>query len=163
MKSWTDEKKTWIIVVCDLFEQMFGTDFLKYDYEKDHGGKVDDGLSSSLLEYCHEYWERHYSLDDGEPHNDTKHHCHPRANLSADDMLQLVQKQQSAPRHKKCDVSSTKLDSALIEDQGNPTTAQPMKPQGDEEEGANIDTGTNQQPEEEQSPTLTYKKFSSKL
>lgn len=105
---------------------------------------------------------RGITLDNGEPHDDTKHHCHPRANLSADDMLQLVQKQQSAPRHKKCDVSSAKLDSALIEDQGNPTTAQPMKPQGDEE-GANIDTGTNQQPEEEQSPTLTYKKFSSKL
>lgn len=122
---------------------------------------MDRWLSSSLLEYCHEYWEWHYSLDNGEPHDDTKHHCHPRANLSADDVLQLVQKQQSAPRHKKCDALSAKLDSPLIEDQGNPKTAQPMKPQGDEEEGANIDTGTNQQPEEEQSPTLTYTKFRS--
>ena len=160
MKSWTDEKKTWIIVVCDLFEQMFGTDFLKYDYEKDHGGKVDDGLSSSLLEYCHEYWERHYSLDAGEPHDDNKHHCYPRANLNADDVLQLVQKQQSAPRHKNSDASSAKFDSPVIEAQGNPPTAEPMKPQGDEEESANIDTGTNQQPKEEQSPTLTYTKRS---
>lgn len=160
LKSWTDEKKTWIIVVCDLFEQMFGTDFLKYDYEKDHGGKVDDGLSSSLLEYCHEYWERHYSLDAGEPHDDNKHHCYPRANLNADDVLQLVQKQQSAPRHKNSDASSAKFDSPVIEAQGNPPTAEPMKPQGDEDESANIDTGTNQQPKEEQSPTLTYTKRS---
>ena len=161
LKSWTDEKKTWIIVVCDLFEQMFGTDFLKYDYEKDHGGKVDDGLSSSLLEYCHEYWERHYSLDAGEPHDDNKHHCYPRANSNADDVLQLVQKQQSAPRHKNSDASSAKFDSPVIEAQGNPPTAEPMKPQGDEDESANIDTGTNQQPKEEQSPTLTYTKRSS--
>lgn len=51
----------------------------------------------------------------------------------------------------------------MIEAQGNPTTAGPIKPQGDEEESDNIDTGTNQQPEEEQSPTLTYTKCSSNV
>lgn len=66
---------------------MFGIDFLKYDYEKDYGGKVDDGLLFGFLEYCYEYWERYYFLDDGELYDDNKYYCYFRVNLSVDDVL----------------------------------------------------------------------------
>ena len=42
LKSWTEEKKSWVFVLNDLFEQMFGTNFLTYCFDKDHGTKVDD-------------------------------------------------------------------------------------------------------------------------
>lgn len=37
LKSWTEEKKPWVFVLSDLFEQMIGTDFLTYSFDKDHG------------------------------------------------------------------------------------------------------------------------------
>ena len=55
MRSWTEEKKAWIIAVDDLFEQMFGSDFLTYYYDKDHGTRVEDKLVADVLEYCHEH------------------------------------------------------------------------------------------------------------
>ena len=36
MRPWTDEKKAWIQVIVDLFEQMFGGDFLSYTYDRQH-------------------------------------------------------------------------------------------------------------------------------
>jgi len=79
MKSWTEEKKAWIVVVDDLFEQMFGSDFLAYCYDKDHGTKVKDKLVAGVLEHCHEHWESHYSTKDSlEPQEDPKHLCYPR-------------------------------------------------------------------------------------
>ena len=82
MKSWTEEKKTWILVVADLFEQMFGGDFLPYYYDKDHGTKVDDKATSKLLEYCHEYWESQYNGSNAK-HEGKGHFCSPGGNFSS--------------------------------------------------------------------------------
>lgn len=57
MKSWTMEKKVRIPDIYDLFEQMFGSDFLVYHYDKEHGTKVEEKVCSSILEYSHEHWE----------------------------------------------------------------------------------------------------------
>ena len=104
LKSWTEEKKNWVLAVSDLFQQMFGTDFLTYSYDKDHGTVVDEKVTSSLLEYCHDSWETHYSQDSADPQEDSKQDlCHPRVNLvSADDPRQMLQKQQLPPKRKKC-------------------------------------------------------------
>ena len=37
MRPWTEEKKAWIQVIVDLFEQMFGGDFLSYIHDREHG------------------------------------------------------------------------------------------------------------------------------
>lgn len=143
MKSWTTEQKTWVIVVCDLFEQMFGSDFLSYHYDKVHGTKVDDKQTSRLLEYCHEHWEMHYPIDSPEPQDDSKHLCHPRANLSATDLQQLLQKQK--PPTAKCtepansdssesivsNNSSPKLISAVIQTKECSSLSQPTELQED--------------------------------
>ena len=49
LKSWTEEKKSWVFVLSDLFEQMFGTNFLTYCFDKDHGTKVDDSKNVKFL------------------------------------------------------------------------------------------------------------------
>ena len=36
MKSWSKEKRQWVIVVCELFNQIFGNDFMIYTYTKEH-------------------------------------------------------------------------------------------------------------------------------
>ena len=136
MKSWTVEKKAWIIVVDDLFEQMFGSDFLTYCYDKDHGTKVKDELVAAVLEYRHEHWESHYSTKDSlEPQEDTKHLCYPRTK-SGIDMQQPEPRQHPAPKHAKCNHSLSKpmtenpplkpkLKAAVvIEDEGDFTTSQ---------------------------------------
>lgn len=48
-------------MVCDLFNQMFGNDFLVYIYTADHGTKVSDEDLSRLLEYDYDYWEVQYA------------------------------------------------------------------------------------------------------
>jgi len=55
MRSWTGAMKTWVQVINNLFEQMFGSDFLTYCYDKDHGTRVEDTVTSSILEYCHDH------------------------------------------------------------------------------------------------------------
>ena len=56
-KAWQPLQKE-ILGVCsygDLFEQMFGTEFLTYCFDNDHGTKVDDSKKCEIFEYCHEY------------------------------------------------------------------------------------------------------------
>ena len=62
MKLWTKEKRNWIMMVCDLFNQMFGNDFLVYKYTADHGTQVCDEDLSRLQEYDHDYWEVQYAI-----------------------------------------------------------------------------------------------------
>lgn len=131
LKSWTEEKKNWVLAVSDLFDQMFGTDFLTYSYDKEHGTVVDEKVISSLLEYCHDFWEKHYSQESTDPQDDSKHLCHPRVNLvSADDPRQILQKQQPPPKHTKyCNFAAKLNDQAdlVINAQGDAATAaQPM-------------------------------------
>ena len=71
LKSWTEEKKSWVFVLSDLFEQMFGTDFLTYCFDKDHGTKVDDSKKCEIFEYYHEYWKKHFSRESPEPQDNT--------------------------------------------------------------------------------------------
>ena len=110
---------------------MFGTDFLTYSYDKDHGTEVDEKVTSSILEYCHDSWEKHYSQDSADPQDDSKQDlCHPRVNIvSADDPRQMLQKQQPPPKRKKCDFTARLNDQTdlLITAQGDSATAaQPM-------------------------------------
>ena len=49
--------KTRVQVINNLFEQMFGSDFRTYCYDKDHGTRVEDMVTSSISEYCHDHWE----------------------------------------------------------------------------------------------------------
>ena len=90
MTSWAEEKRNWIMVVCHLFNQMFGSDFLVYTYTSDHGTQVSDEDLSGLREYDHDYWEVQYtnlalhneeesSTKDGEKEN----FCKPRPPLNS--------------------------------------------------------------------------------
>jgi len=135
MRSWTEEKKAWIKAVDDLFEQMFGSDFLTYFYDKDHGTRVNDKLVAGLLEYCHEHWESHYSTKEREPQEDPKHLCYPR-NKPGIDMQQPEPKQHPAPKRAKRSHSLPKPMTGhpppkpkpnltvVIEDEGDFTTSQ---------------------------------------
>lgn len=91
MTSWPKENRNWIMVVCDLFNQMFGNDFLVYTYTSDHGTQVSDEDLSGLQEYDHDYWEVQYtnlalnnkeesSTKEGEKEN----FCKPRPPLNSD-------------------------------------------------------------------------------
>ena len=95
LKSWTEEKKSWVFVLSDPFEQMFGTNFLTYCFDKDHGTKVDDSKKCEIFEYCHEYWEKHFSGESPEPQDNTKHLCHPRIHLNSH---ANIHPQQPAPK-----------------------------------------------------------------
>lgn len=69
---------------------MFGRDFLTYYYDKDHGTRVEDTVTSSILEYCHDHWESHYGVHiHPQPPQDLSGKCHSIAtNLDSDtDML----------------------------------------------------------------------------
>ena len=55
------EKRQWIMVVCDLFNQIFGNDFMMYTYTKEHGTQVSDDDASRLRKYDHNHWEIQYS------------------------------------------------------------------------------------------------------
>ena len=59
MKCWSDEKKRWIVVINDLFKQMFGDGFLPYSFSKDHGTTVSEEVT--IVEYNHKQWEAQYS------------------------------------------------------------------------------------------------------
>lgn len=115
---------------------MFGSDFLTYCYDKDHGTKVKDKLVADVLEYCHEHWESHYSTKDSlEPQEDPKHLCYPRTK-SGIDMQQPEPRQHPAPKHAKCSHSLSKpmtenpptkpkpKATVVIEDEGDFTTSQ---------------------------------------
>lgn len=106
---------------------MFGTDFLTYSYDKAHGTVVDEKVISSLLEYCHDSWEKHYPQDSADPQDDSKHLCHPRVNLvSASDPRQMLLKQQPPPKRKKCYDFTAKLNDQadlVVNSQGNSATA----------------------------------------
>ena len=90
MTSWAKEKKNWIMVVCDLFNQMFGNDFLVYIYTSDHGTQVSDEDLSGLREYNHDCWEVQYAnlCLNNEEESSTKgekdNFCKPRPPLYSD-------------------------------------------------------------------------------
>lgn len=42
---------------------MFGGDFLKYTYDRDHGTKIDEDLASHILDYSHGHWESKYGTN----------------------------------------------------------------------------------------------------
>ena len=82
--------KTWVQVINYLFEQMFGSDFLESYYDKDHGTRVEDTVTSSILKYCHDNWESQYGVHTHpQPLQDLSGMCHPIVtNLDVDtDML----------------------------------------------------------------------------
>ena len=81
--AWTEEMKQWILVTADLFDQMFGGDFLKFKYDKDHGTKIDGSVAANILEYSHNHWEKMYCSHKAEGNDDeAKSLCHPRCNLA---------------------------------------------------------------------------------
>ena len=61
IRSWSEDTKSWIMMINDLFKQMFRDDFLLYSYCKEHGTSIDEKVASSILEYSHEHWELHYA------------------------------------------------------------------------------------------------------
>ena len=61
IRSWSEDTKSWIMMINDLFKQIFGDDFLMYRYCKEHGTSVDEKVASSILEYSHEHWELQYA------------------------------------------------------------------------------------------------------
>ena len=75
-----------------LFNQMFGSDFLSYNYNKDHGTQVTNDVISRLREYDHVYWEQEYAkhLLDSEknelplPEDTNDNFCIPGAYLNTD-------------------------------------------------------------------------------
>lgn len=82
--------KTWVQVVNNLFEEMFGSDFLTYYYDKDHGTRVEDTVTSSILKYRHNHWESQFGVNTHpQPLQDLSGKWHPIVtNLDADtDML----------------------------------------------------------------------------
>ena len=48
------------MIINDLFNKMFGGDFLPCVYSKEHGTIVADEVMSSVLDYSHEHWEAQY-------------------------------------------------------------------------------------------------------
>ena len=60
VSTWTKEKQEWILTIDKLFSDIFGNDYLSYQYDKDKGTSVDGHTVSQLLEYDHEAWEKSY-------------------------------------------------------------------------------------------------------
>lgn len=58
--KWSDEKKKWIKAMDELFNRMFGGDFLQYYYDKEKGTSVSEDVTSNLMEYNHEEWENQF-------------------------------------------------------------------------------------------------------
>ena len=85
IRSWSEDTKSWIMMINDLFKQMFGNDFLLYRYCKEHGTSVDEKMASSILEYNHEHWELQYAKvlsndvdwEGGSPHDESNSFCSP--------------------------------------------------------------------------------------
>ena len=48
------------MIINDLFNKMFGGDFLPCVYSKEHGTTVADEVMSSVLDYSHKHWEAQY-------------------------------------------------------------------------------------------------------
>ena len=49
------------MTINDLFNQLFGGDFLLCKYNADHGTSVDASVVSGMFEYNHEQWEAQYA------------------------------------------------------------------------------------------------------
>ena len=79
MKDWTKTKKAWVQAIVNLFEQMFGNDFLTYIYDKEHGTKVDDKVVACILEYSHDHWESLYN-GSSKSQVEVVHFCSPKLN-----------------------------------------------------------------------------------
>ena len=108
---------------------MFGSDFLTYCYDKDHGTRVEDTMTSSILEYWHDHWESQYGVHiRPQPPQDLSGKCHPMVtNLDLDAAIlnepAPILSPESEPA--KCNLesvtshSSPQLEAAVvIEDQG---------------------------------------------
>ena len=111
---------------------MFGNDFLSYCYDKHHGTRVDDTIAASILEYCHDHWERQYAVHlSPQPPQDLSSTCHPRAtNLLVD--TDMLDKPPLPPQPTKCDLpvgpitfpSSPQLKAAVVIEDQNKTLLQ---------------------------------------
>ena len=109
--------KTWVQVTNNLFEQMFGSNFLTYCYDKDHGTRVKDTVTCSILEYCHDHWESQYGVHvSPQPPQDLSGKCQPIVtNLDSDtDLLNEPAPPQDLSG--KCQTIATNLglDSAML-------------------------------------------------
>ncbi|KAK3741668.1 hypothetical protein QZH41_016248 [Actinostola sp. cb2023] len=59
--DWSTDDQRWILTMVELFEQIFGNDYLKYCYRKDHGTEVDDESDPrKKFIYDHTEWESDY-------------------------------------------------------------------------------------------------------
>ena len=100
MKSWSNETKQWILKVSDLFMQMFRSDFLFYTYDKYHGTRISDEVSSSVLEYDHEHWEVQYAkslTSEEERENESSTFCSP---VASDHIEAFLNSQAAKPASK---------------------------------------------------------------
>ena len=114
MRSWTGAKKTWVQVINNLFEQMFGNDFLTYCYDKDHGTRVEDTVTSSILEYCHDHWESQYGVHITlQPQQDLSGKCHPIA-INLDSYTDMLN--ESTPLQDLCGKCDTIATSVVVSD-----------------------------------------------
>ena len=103
--------KTWVQVINNLFEQMFGSDFLTYCYDKDHGTRVEDTVTSSILEYCHDHWESQYGVHiSPQPPQDLSGKCHPVATTLVSDTDMLTEPTPLQYLSSKCHPIATNLD-----------------------------------------------------
>ena len=79
---------------------MFGSDFLLYTYDKDHGTRISDEVSLSVLEYDHEHWEVQYvkSLtSEEERENEGNTFCSP---VASDHIEAFLDSQAAKPASK---------------------------------------------------------------
>ena len=59
-KKWSQEHQDWILIVDNLFTQIFGDDYLSCGYDKDKGTNIDETILSTLVDYNHDQWESGY-------------------------------------------------------------------------------------------------------
>lgn len=59
-RKWSKEHRDWILTIDNLFNQIFGGDFLVYVYDKNKGTSVDENIVTGLLDYNHDSWEAEY-------------------------------------------------------------------------------------------------------
>ena len=59
-KKWSQEHQDWILIVDNLFTQIFGDDYLSCGYDKDKGTSIDETILSTLVDYNHDQWESGY-------------------------------------------------------------------------------------------------------
>ena len=66
--GWTNEDKTWIKSMNDLFNNLFGPDYCQYEYsETKHCMLVPGQLP--IIFYNHDEWEKNHALVAGEEVN----------------------------------------------------------------------------------------------